>query len=223
MGEGGAVTHVVTVAVDVTRRMLAEEALKATKEEAEAARDQVSNLLKNLAIAHTELEQKNRDLEKLSITDRLTGLYNRRKLDEEIAEEYARAKRSHLPLSVIMMDIDRFKSVNDNLGHQAGDRVLSEFANILRRTIREVDLVGRWGGEEFMIQCPGTDLGGAVSLAEKLRETIATHVFEDGGRMTGSFGVTDLRPNETLDEMIKRADDALYRAKKSGRNRVESG
>ena len=162
----------------------------------------------------------------------MTGLYNRRKLDEEIAEEYARAKRSHLPLSVIMMDIDRFKSVNDNLGHQAGDRVLSEFANILRRTIREVDLVGRWGGEEFMIQCPGTDLGGAVSLAEKLRETIASRehqdvgcgdVFEDGGRMTGSFGVTDLRPNETLDEMIKRADDALYRAKKSGRNRVESG
>ena len=174
-----------------------------------------------LAEAHAELALKNKALARASITDTLTGLNNRGKLDEVLAAEMARSARSGTPLSIILADIDLFKSINDTYGHPAGDEVLIRIADILRVTLRSIDIVGRWGGEEFMIICPNTDLNGAETLAEKLRHAIADHDFPTIGQKTASFGVVQYLPGEKPQEIIGRADKALYRAKARGRNRVE--
>ena len=123
-------------------------------------------------------------------------------------------------LSVILMDLDHFKLVNDTYGHQVGDQVLVAVANLLRQGSREIDVVGRWGGEEFLLICRDTDLTGATILAEKLCRLISDHTFTTVGKKTGSFGVACLRSTEDTDTLIARADSALYRAKHSGRNRV---
>jgi diguanylate cyclase (GGDEF)-like protein len=158
----------------------------------------------------------------ISIKDTLTGLYNRRKLDQTLIEETNRTPRSGLPLSVIIIDIDHFKQVNDDFGHQVGDRVLIKVANLLKESIvRKTDIVGRWGGEEFMIVCPYTDINGASLLAEKLREVIETAVFDGVGKKTCSFGISEYLSNESVELCVKRADVALYRAKENGRNRIE--
>lgn len=177
----------------------------------------------SLAAAHAELAFKNQQLESLSFTDRLTGLFNRRKLDEALSQECERAQRTHLPLSVIVADIDKFKSVNDTYGHQAGDRLLVDIAGLLLRGVRKVDTVGRWGGEEFMILCPDTNLAGACALAESIRAAIERHDFPQVGRKTGCFGVAEHRPGEAPETIIQRADEALYRAKTMGRNQVVAG
>jgi diguanylate cyclase (GGDEF)-like protein len=181
---------------------------------------EIKEMQNNLAEAHAELAFKNQQLESLSATDRLTGLFNRRKIDEVLSQECARAQRTQLPLTVIMADIDKFKSVNDTHGHQVGDRLLVEFAEILRRRVRKVDTLGRWGGEEFMILCPDTNLPGACTVAENIRTAIENYDFPVVGRKTSCFGVAEYRPGEAPDAVIKRADDALYRAKNGGRNRV---
>lgn len=175
-----------------------------------------------LAEAHAELALKNKALAKASITDPLTGLFNRGKLDEMLSYEIARSARTSTPLSVIMTDVDNFKWVNDTHGHPAGDQVLVRFAEVLRINLRNVDSVGRWGGEEFMAICPTTDLRGAEVLADKLRRAIEAHDFPHIGRQTASFGVAQLLPGEKPQEVIARADRALYRAKGAGRNKVES-
>ncbi len=174
-----------------------------------------------LAEAHAELALKNKALARASITDTLTGLHNRGKLDEVLAAEMARSTRSGTPLSIILADIDLFKSINDTYGHPAGDEGLIRIADILRVTLRSIDVVGRWGGEEFMIICPNTDLNGAETLAEKLRRAVANHDFPTIGQKTASFGVVQYLPGEKPQEIIGRADKALYRAKARGRNRVE--
>jgi diguanylate cyclase (GGDEF)-like protein len=168
-----------------------------------------------------ELIEKNKQLETLSISDRLTGLYNRLKLDQVLEEELARNKRGSSGFSVILLDVDHFKSVNDTFGHQVGDQVLIVIAKILKEGIREVDVVGRWGGEEFLIVCSETDQEGARVLAEKMRAAIAACAFPVVGTKTSSFGVAALRAQETVDALIARADSALYRAKDGGRNCVE--
>jgi len=157
---------------------------------------------------------------RLSLTDRLTGLFNRRKLDEALVIEHERANRSNQPFALIIADVDKFKEVNDIHGHQVGDQVLVELAEILRRGIRKIDTVGRWGGEEFMILCPNTDLGGARELAEKIRLAVEAHVFPVVCHKTSSFGVAEYQIGEETELMIKRADEGLYRAKNSGRNQV---
>lgn len=167
-----------------------------------------------------ELEEKNKELEQLSITDRLTGLYNRRKLDEVMETEIHRAKRFKHLIGVIIVDVDHFKSVNDTHGHQAGDQVLIELAGILKEHTRETDTVGRWGGEEFLIICPETDLEGTAKLAELLRKKIKDYEFSVVKSKTASFGVTTYRSEDTIHAMINRADEALYLAKENGRNRV---
>lgn len=179
------------------------------------------NLEAIVAERTTELTEKNKLLETLSISDRLTGLYNRLKLDQVLEEELARNKRGSSGFSVILLDVDHFKSVNDTFGHQVGDQVLIAIAKILKEGIREVDVVGRWGGEEFLIVCRETDQDGARVLAEKLRAAIAACSFPVVGTKTSSFGVAALRPQETVDALIARADSALYRAKDGGRNCVE--
>ena len=161
------------------------------------------------------------ELKRVSVTDSLTGLCNRRMLDEALSMECGRSERTDSPFAVILLDIDKFKSVNDAYGHQAGDKVLIEFASLLRRTSRVVDTVGRWGGEEFLMVCPATDLAGAVRFSEKLRTATEGHDFGVIiGHKTASFGVSAYRRGDTPEAIVKRADDALYRAKSAGRNKV---
>jgi len=160
--------------------------------------------------------------EELSITDRLTGLYNRLKLDEVFCYELTQAKRYDRALSIILLDIDHFKSVNDTHGHQVGDKVLIETASLLKNNIRESDTVGRWGGEEFLVILPSCDLETAKGVAEKLRSAIEAFDFDTVGRKTSSFGVSTYKDGDSEESMVERADNALYEAKKSGRNRVVS-
>jgi len=171
--------------------------------------------------AFAELALKNKELERLAIRDELTGLCNRRKLDASFASEVSRAERYGRPLSVIMFDIDRFKTVNDTYGHPVGDIVLSETGERLRNALRSNDIPGRWGGEEFLIICPETDPGAAAQLAERLRHDYEAHAFPVAGRLTASFGVAAHHKGQLANDILLRADKALYRAKNAGRNRVE--
>jgi len=155
-------------------------------------------------------------------TDDLTGLPNRRALDEEIAHALAAARRSGRPFGVVMVDVDRFKFINDTHGHAVGDATLSAFARRLASALREPDRAYRYGGEEFCVLLDDTDLAGARALAERARECI-TQPFEGPmSALTASFGVTAWRPDDTGDTLFRRADRALYAAKSNGRNRVET-
>ena len=179
--------------------------------------------LENLVRSRTqELLEKNRELEVLSVTDRLTGLFNRRKLDLVLEEELTRGRRYSTGFALVMMDIDHFKAVNDTHGHAVGDAVLAEMARILRDHTRESDALARLGGEEFVIVCRHSALEGCLATAEKIREMIDKHVFADAGHVTASFGVTSCEPEDSAARMLARADAALYRAKASGRNCVEA-
>jgi diguanylate cyclase (GGDEF)-like protein len=180
------------------------------------------------------------EIEKMAITDPLTGLYNYRYFYERLGAELARSQRYHHPLSIIMIDLDDFKKINDHCGHLCGDRVLREAALAIRKNIRrydepvilkgaEIDIVSRYGGEEFIIIQPDTPLEGALVCAERLRKMLETQIGPQSGlpcnedspqRVTGSFGVAAFRDGETLESMIKRADTAMYQAKEQGRNRV---
>jgi len=156
-------------------------------------------------------------------TDALTGLNNRMKLDEVLENEVNRAQRYQSTFSIIMLDIDYFKKVNDTYGHLVGDEVLKKVADLLKRTFRKTDVPGRWGGEEFLILLPQQDRIRACMIAERLRAAIEASEFPDVGTITSSFGVTEHASEDTVENLIKRADDALYRAKELGRNRVEEG
>jgi diguanylate cyclase (GGDEF)-like protein/PAS domain S-box-containing protein len=159
---------------------------------------------------------------KLAKTDALTGLANRLELDSVLSEEIERVKRFQSSLSIIMLDLDHFKKVNDNYGHLLGDKCLIKTAEILKTSSRSVDTVGRWGGEEFLIVCPETDLDGALKLAEKIRHFLEGNIFPEVKQITGSLGVTAFIAGDTLETLISRADKALYKAKEFGRNRVEA-
>lgn len=156
-------------------------------------------------------------------TDKLTGLFNRQKLDVKLEMEFLRARRSGAPLSVIILDLDHFKNVNDTWGHQVGDQVLVCTAQLLTARLRQTDCAGRWGGEEFMVICPDTDLEGARALAETLRQAIAAQIFPTAGHQTASFGVACCTVGDQVKTLVSRADQALYEAKHLGRNRVEAG
>ena len=161
------------------------------------------------------------ELHRLATTDNLTGIYNRMKVELLLTAEVLRSRRYNRPLSVILIDVDMFKSVNDTYGHLIGDTVLKDIARLLKENIRESDYIGRWGGEEFIVINPETTIRGAVSVAEKLRKSIALHTFNTVGAKTISLGVATLQEEEWEEDMLKRADKALYLAKRNGRNRVE--
>ena len=167
---------------------------------------------------HMLLEE---ELEKLASTDKLTGIANRLRFDEVLKYSVDRAKRYKVSLSVVLFDIDYFKKVNDTYGHLCGDHVLKMIANIGKDTIRQSDLIARWGGEEFIILQPDIPTDKAYILAERLRHSIESYNFEGVGKVTVSFGVTKFNENDTSESFIKRADEALYLAKENGRNRVE--
>lgn len=158
----------------------------------------------------------------LSITDKLTGVFNRLKLDEALNDEFNRSSRFKSNFGVIIIDIDYFKKINDTFGHLVGDQVLIEFAKILETNIRKIDVLGRWGGEEFMIICPETNFQGTIKVAQSLREIISEYEFPTVNKISASFGVSAYnKDDENIDKIIARADNALYKAKVNGRNKVE--
>lgn len=157
----------------------------------------------------------------LSITDKLTGVFNRLKLDEALNDEFNRSSRFKSNFGVIIVDIDYFKKINDTYGHLVGDEVLVQFAKIFKENIRKVDILGRWGGEEFMIICPETDFQGTIKVAQSLCEIVSKYEFPTVGNITASFGISIYDGDENIDKIIARADKALYKAKEKGRNRVE--
>lgn len=169
-----------------------------------------------------ELRNKNKELEILSITDKLTGTFNRIKLDQSIENALLRANEFNEPFGIIIIDIDHFKKVNDTFGHQVGDAVLISFASILKESVRKTDIVGRWGGEEFIVICFGATLSNTFALAQKLKEKIEKFKFDTVGQKTASFGVASYQKKENIESIIKRADEALYKAKQEGRNRVKT-
>ncbi len=161
------------------------------------------------------------EITKVSEQDFLTGLFNRRKLNQLIDEEIIRCQRYKCNFSIIICDLDYFKKVNDQYGHVIGDKVLIEFAELLSKKVRRSDQVGRWGGEEFVIFCPQTRQKGARSLAEKLRLAVEKHSFDIVGQLTCSFGVAAFAVEDDLRVLLSKSDNALYMAKDNGRNRVE--
>jgi diguanylate cyclase (GGDEF)-like protein len=185
------------IATDITYRKQAEEELKQAKERAEA----------------------------LARCDELTGVNNRRAFFHDGEHIFNQAKRYAHPLSLIMLDVDHFKHINDTYGHTAGDNVLASLADIFRKHVREVDILGRLGGEEFAIILPETILSDAVAMAERLRIAIEkTPINNAKGNLhvTVSFGISALAPEQTsLEELLHEADSALYQAKRKGRNRIE--
>ena len=185
----------------------------------------IKRLQEALEEREKELLEANERLTHMSQTDALTGLDNRRHLNERIDEMFSHAKRLTEPFSLVMCDLDKFKSVNDTYGHQAGDEVLKQLAAILKDEAREIDRVGRYGGEEFMLLLPGTVLDAAVTFAERVRKRIEGHTFtfaEGTLTRTSSFGVAGWpHPKiEQSDDLVRTADDALYVAKETGRNKV---
>lgn len=173
-------------------------------------------------VIHLDVAQRN--LKKLASTDELTGLKNRRQILKRLQEEFDRSGRLNDPLSIILLDIDHFKQVNDTYGHPCGDQVLKQVATIMNESLRRYDSVGRIGGEEFMIICPGALLDEAAILADRLRQSIKDDRFSDGATsfaITISAGVAlASSADKNANSIIKRADCALYRAKQDGRDRV---
>jgi diguanylate cyclase (GGDEF)-like protein len=189
--------------------------------EMELLNAQVGELNEQLADSQRELARKERHLRELTLTDPLTGLANRRRLDEFLRAELLRLRRSGAPLAAVMADLDHFKRVNDSHGHAVGDEVLRRFASLLRDRVRQTDLPARLGGEEFIVVLPMTDLAGALTCAEQLR-CLTEQMRAPGltAPLTASFGVAQHRPGESIDELLRHADRALYAAKRDGRNRV---
>ena len=245
--ERGQLNHVLNKAWSDRKRDLEREALLATNRRTIKALEQVKGNLEHNVAAHAEaliqanaelerallaIQEKNRELTKLneSLTlqatiDPLTGLHNRREFDQRLAEEWARYKRYTRPLSLIMLDIDHFKQVNDNYGHECGDRVLFTLAGLMRSSVRVQDTVCRFGGEEFIVLLPETPLPAAFQVAENLRLRVAEHAFlcqDLALRIHVSLGVAGAAGDKppTAEELVKMADQSMYRAKQDGRNRT---
>jgi len=191
--------------------------------------DQEERMAANSLASHATIALENarlhRIVERQALVDGLTGIANRRQCEESLASEIAQADRLGTPLTLVLADLDDFKAVNDIHGHAVGDDVLREFASVLKATLRDSDLAGRWGGEEFLLLLPGADAEGGANLAERVRTALAERSFlgRDGEvvTVTCSFGVAQLSAGATDRELFAAADQGLYRAKREGKNRVE--
>lgn len=177
-----------------------------------------NNQLKNEITERLKIEA---ELEHLANIDPLTSILNRRKFNEILSYEIRRDERYRNNLSLILCDLDKFKNVNDKFGHDSGDQALIEFTLMVSKTIRKADIFSRWGGEEFAILLPETSLEEATQIASKLRLVTEATMIPHIGRITSSFGVAEYQAGDDEEALIKRADMALYKAKKNGRNRVE--
>ncbi len=176
------------------------------------------------AYLYEQMEEEKTRLQKLAITDFLTGIYNHRYFSHRLAEEFERVVRYKHPLSLIMVDIDHFKTINDTYGHRKGDMVLKEFAKALKRNIRKTDILARYGGEEFVILLPQTDRAGAIIEAERIRKTLKDYDYTIKGlKITISLGIATYphKKIKTPNDLIGAADTAMYMAKEKGRNSTE--
>ena len=180
------------------------------------------NLIRIYVKDITRRKRDEEEIRLLATTDSLTGIANRREFNRILTSETDRVRRYGKPLSLVMFDIDFFKRVNDTFGHDAGDYVLQAITGLVKENIRSVDVVARWGGEEFMVLMPASNLAAARNTAEKLRQAIAQYRFDKVDKITVSFGVTEFVLQDDSNSLLKRADDALYQAKERGRNRVET-
>ncbi len=180
----------------------------------------ITRLLHFIGVVTSELEEANRELRRVSSIDKLTQISNRLKLDEVLEHELSISTRYGTDLSMLILDIDHFKEVNDNFGHLVGDLVLMQFADILKSCVRESDTVGRWGGEEFLAILPQTRLEDARRVAEKIRASVEKANFPEAGHITCSVGAASFCEGEDSKMLLSRADVALYHAKSGGRNQV---
>ena len=179
------------------------------------------HLLNKQVQISNELEKNKKELENLATTDSLTLLFNRRKFSEILKLEIERERRFGNGLFLMVCDIDKFKNINDKYGHNIGDEVLKAFAKVLQDSIRKIDVVARWGGEEFVLLIPNTEVDLAPAIANKLRKLIESSKFKDISDVTASFGIACYEENDNEESLFNRADKALYKAKKKGRNRIE--
>ena len=174
----------------------------------------ISRLLHFINAVSTELEQANQELTRIVGIDELTRIYNRFKLDDILQSEISRSERYNT------MDVDYFKQINDNYGHLAGDAVLVQVACILKETVRQTDVFGRWGGDEFLIILPETNLEQATLVAKKIQKAVNLQPFSIAKQVTCSFGVTQYLKDDNRDDILTRSDRALYQAKNSNRNAI---
>jgi diguanylate cyclase (GGDEF)-like protein len=182
---------------------------------------ELNNLTRQLSLKNRELKRANEKILELSRTDSLTGCANRGFFNERISEMISLAKRKSLPLSVVMSDLDYFKKINDRFGHDAGDLVLKGYADLLRQYTRTEDLVARFGGEEFVVLLPLSDINEAFTMSERIRQALAKQDFLGNGYVvTVSCGVSRLKDEDRPEDLIKRADTAIYQAKDLGRNQT---
>jgi diguanylate cyclase (GGDEF)-like protein len=177
---------------------------------------------KSIEEAHKQLQTKNSLLDSLSKTDPLTGIANRRRAQQVIEQEIDRFNRYKNPFCVFLLDIDHFKAVNDNYGHEVGDQVLVELVGIVKSIIRRTDTFGRWGGEEFILVCPETTLQTAQIIAGKICTTVREYKLAWDLRITLSIGVSEFQSGTTLKELLVEVDRKMYMAKQKGRDRVEA-
>ncbi|HAA26172.1 MAG TPA: diguanylate cyclase [Ruminiclostridium sp.] len=162
----------------------------------------------------------NKELTRLSITDPLSGAFNRAKFNEEMEKWTGYAKRYNTDFSIAIIDFDDFKRINDNYGHLVGDMVIIEFVSLIKKNIRECDIFARWGGEEFILLLPNTNINQAVEFAERIRKSIENHDFYIAGKLTCSIGVAQMSPDDDETTLLKKVDNVLYAAKKAGKNKV---
>lgn len=180
--------------------------------------------LSGIAMLKTQVMQARAHADVLHVAasvDYLTGVANRRTVSRLLQRTVDQTQESSAPVSVILLDIDHFKFINDSFGHDVGDKILIQICNILHEHLRASDMLGRWGGEEFLIVANATDTAEAAQMAERLRIVVAQHAFEQVGQVAASFGVATSLRHDTPESLVKRADEALYLAKQRGRNRVE--
>ncbi len=183
---------------------------------------EINTFATRLDAAYKELEVTNSKLKETSFRDEVTGLYNRRFFSLRLEEEMSRFKRFNHPVSVVLLDIDNFKSVNDEFGHAVGDETLRELAQILMKHSRGINVVSRFGGDEFTVLLVETSKAGARLYADRIRQVVVTFPFSHGKPVTASFGVASLPDDEvtTSDDLFRAADEALYAAKRAGKNQV---
>jgi len=228
-GSGGVMTSALVV-VGLTEAPSAKEEIRTCidfpQEDIVAREDEreylpfVDRILHFLETTSAELDQRNQELGKIALTDRLTRIYNRWELENKIKEMIRLWAEDRNHISLIFMDIDHFKQVNDTYGHDVGDMVLRETVTLIKDNLQSQHVFGRWGGEEFLYALPETGLEEAKAFAELLRKQVENNCYASVGQVTMSFGVTSLAADDDMDSLVKRADQALYMAKEAGRNRV---
>ncbi len=222
--EHGAVDYVTKPfnSLELLSRVRTQLEIKKSKEQVLRANERLRQEIEERKKIAEELEIKNAILDKMAVTDSLTGLFNHAHIQQRLTQETTKSRRYSFNLSIAMFDIDHFKGTNDTYGHQVGDKVLIKVSSTITDQLRKVDLVGRYGGEEFLIILPHTNLKGSIVSAERIRKNIENLKWpETGLKITISGGVCTLL-DEDVQDLIKKADDLLFKAKNAGRNQIAS-